>query len=68
MKIVIVIIIAIIIHYSILYLLGIEFHYFSLHGSLDLMARSTGLKSLHGSTLSFIFWILFLILSLNINF
>jgi hypothetical protein len=39
MKIVIVIIIAIIIHYSILYLLEIEFHYFSLHGSFDLMAR-----------------------------
>jgi hypothetical protein len=56
---VVVVVITIIIYYSILYLLRIEVHYFSLHGSFDLMSRITGLKSLHGLTLSFIFWIFF---------
>ena len=46
--IVLVTIIIVIIHHLMLDLLGIEFHYFSMFGIFDIIARITGLKSLHG--------------------
>ena len=57
--IIIVIIIIVIIHHSMLDLLKIEFHCFSIQGIFNLISQIIGLKSLSGSTF-FLFFVLFL--------